>query len=202
MTAVTCTPRFSVWLMTLQVLLPLANASGSAAPVGDATRTPATSPKLDIIRALQAACPRPSLGDAADIFDRFVVTWDGKYTEYSMDGRAMQDLFIIHPSAERSQRHMGTTLRYYDPKSRTCSVTFIDLESYAVETLTDGAVGDDLIVLHSQDADSKQRRSSFVDIRPDSWLFRDEASRDGGKTWKVVEETRWRGIAQPGASAA
>lgn len=162
-------------------------------------------PNYDMVGALQAAGPHPSLGDGAGVFARFVGTWDGEYTEFSkdgkttrssgewtfgwvMDGRVMQDLFIIHPSAARNDRYMGTTLRYFDPKSKTWGVTFIDPENNAVETLTGGAAGDDRIVLLSHDADGKQRRWSFVDIRPDSWVFRDEASRDGGKTWRLVEE--------------
>jgi hypothetical protein len=162
-------------------------------------------PNYDMVRALQAAGPNPSLGNGAGVFDRFVGTWDGVYNEFSkdgkttrslgewtfgwvMDGRVIQDLFIIHPSKTRTERYMGATLRYFNPKSKTWGVTFIDPENNAVETLTGGAVGDDRIVLLSQDTDGKQRRWSLVDIRPDSWIFRDEASGDGGKTWRLLEE--------------
>lgn len=174
-------------------------------------------PNHDMIGALQAAGPNPSLGNGAGIFARFVGTWDGVYNEFSkdgkttrslgewtfgwvMDGRVMQDLFIIHPSKTRADRYMGTTLRYFDPKSQTWCATFIDPENDAVETLKGGAVGDDRIVLLSQDADGKQRRWSLVDIRPDSWVFRDEASHDGGKTWRLLEEDHMtrRGAAQAG----
>lgn len=60
--------------------------------------------------------PHPLLGDQAKVFGRFIGTWDAEYTEFSkdrkethssgelifgwlMNGRAMQDLFIIYPSA-------------------------------------------------------------------------------------------------------
>ena len=159
----------------------------------------------DMAGTLQAAGPHPSLGDGAKVFDHLVGTWDGEYNEYSkdgkttrssgewtfgwvMDGRAMQDLFIIHPSETRSERYMGVSLRYFDPKSQTWTVTFIDPEYGAVETLKGKAVGDDGIVLSSRDADGKQRRWSLVDIRADSWTFRDESSLDSGKTWRLVEE--------------
>jgi hypothetical protein len=99
-----------------------------------------------------------------------------------MDGRAIQDLFIIHPSTAHKEGFIGTTLRYFDPKSGTWSVTFIDPENGAVETLKGGAVGDDRIVLLSQNTDGKMSRWSFEDILPDSWVFRDERSSDGGKT--------------------
>jgi hypothetical protein len=138
------------------------------------------------------------------ILARFVGTWDGEYNEFSkdgkathssgewvfgwvMDGRAIQDLFIIHPSTAHREGFIGTTLRYFDPKSGTWSVTFIDPENGAVETLKGGAVGDDRIVLLSQNTDGKVSRWSFEDIRPDSWVFRDERSSDGGKTWRLLE---------------
>jgi hypothetical protein len=167
--------------------------------------TDSTGSNPDMAATLQAAGPHPSLGDGAKVFDRLVGSWDGEYNEFSkdgkttrslgewtfgwvMDGRAMQDLFIIHPSGTHSERYMGVSLRYFDPKSQTWTVTFIDPENNAVETLKGAAVGDDGIVLSSQDADGKQRRWSLVDIRSDSWVFRDEASRDGGKTWRLIEE--------------
>jgi hypothetical protein len=187
-----------------------------AAATGKARNAPATDPRLDMVTALQAMGPHLSLGDQAKVFGRFAGTWDGEYTEFSkdgkttrssgewifgwvMDGRAIQDLFIIHPSAARKERYIGTTLRYFDPKSRTWSVTFIDPENGVVETLTGRAVGDDRIVLLSQDTDGKETRWSFNDIRPDSFIFRDEASGDGGKTWRLREEDHMkrRGAAPP-----
>ena len=178
--------------------------SGAVATGRDAT-TPAIDPRLGMIAGLQAMGPHPSLGEQAKVFGRFVGIWDGEYTEFSkdgnitrssgewifgwvMDGRAMQDLFIIHPSAVRKERYIGTTLRYFDPRSATWSVTFVDPENGAVETLNGGAVGDDRIVLHSENTDGKLSRWSFDEIRADSWVFRDEVSSDGGTTWRLREE--------------
>jgi hypothetical protein len=80
--------------------------------------TAPTDPHPDLVAALQALGPHPSLGDQADVFGRFVGIWVGEYSEFSkdgkathssgewifgwvMDGRAIQELFIIHPSAAR-----------------------------------------------------------------------------------------------------
>jgi hypothetical protein len=107
---------------------------------GRDTTARATDPRLDMVAGLQAMGPHPSLGEQAQVFGRFVGIWDGEYTEFSkdgktthssgewifgwiMDGRAIQDLFIIHPSAARKERYIGTTLRYFDPKSGAWSVT-------------------------------------------------------------------------------
>jgi hypothetical protein len=181
-----------------------AGVSITAVAAENAHNARATDPRLDMVTALKALGPHPSLGDQAKVFGRLVGSWDGEYTEFSkdgkttrssgewifgwvMDGRAIQDLFIIHPSEARKERYIGTTLRYFDPKSQTWSVNFIDPENGGVQTLTGGAVGDERIVLLSQDADGKESRWSFEEIRPNSWVFRDELSRDGGKTWRLVE---------------
>jgi hypothetical protein len=205
----------TVWLLASVFLVWTSLSIGDAPATGSDTTAAATDPRLDMVAALKALDPHPSLGDQAKVFGRFVGTWDGEYTEFSkdgkvsrssgewvfgwvMDGRAIQDLFVIHPSAARSERYMGTTLRYFDTKSGTWTVTFIDPENDAIETLTGGAVGADRIVLLSANADGKQRRWSLVDIRPDSWIFLDEASPDGGKTWRLREEDHMK---RRGASA-
>jgi hypothetical protein len=212
----TFTRWFAVWLLASGFLSWASLSIKGATATGKAGNAPATDPRLDMVTTLQAMGPHPSLGDQAKVFGRFVGTWDAEYTEFSkdgktthssgeviagwvMDGRAIQDLFIIYPSAARKERFIGTTLRYFDPKSGTWRVTFIDPENDAVVRFTGGAVGDDRIVLLSQDTDGRETRWSFNDIRPDSFVFRDEASGDGGKTWRLREEDHMkrRGAAPP-----
>ena len=187
-----------------------------AAETGRIATMRAIDPRLDMVTALKALGPLSSLGDQAKVFGRFVGTWDGEYTEFSkdgkasrssgewifgwvMDGRAMQDLFIIHPSAAHQDGFVGTTLRYFDPKSQSWSVTFVDPENGSVATLTGGAVQDGRIVLHSQNKDGKETRWSFDEIRPDSWVFRDEETSDGGKTWRLREEDHMKRRGAPRA---
>ena len=191
-----------------------ASLSPGAPATGTASEARTTDPRLDMVTALKSLGPHPSLGDQADVFGRLVGSWDGEYTEFSkdgkatrssgewifgwvMEGRAIQDLFIIHPSAAHQEGFVGTTLRFFDPTSRTWSVTFVDPENGSVATLTGGSVGNDQIVLHKQDADGKETRWSFGDIRADSWVFRDEETRDGGKTWRLREEDHMKRRAAP-----
>jgi hypothetical protein len=106
-----------------------------------------------------------------------------------MDGRAIQDLWIVNPSGARKEREVYTDLRYFDPKSGTWPATFIDPEHVSVAKFTGGAVADDRIVLQSQDINANMdTRWSFNDIRPNSFVFRDEASSNGGKTWRLQSE--------------
>jgi hypothetical protein len=193
----------ALWLLTAGFLV--GTSVSHAGATGGGTEASAADPRLDMVTALQAVAPHPSLGDQAQVFGRFVGTWDGDYREFApngketrssgewifgwvMDGRAIQDLFMIYPSVERKERYIGTTLRCFDRKSQTWSVTFIDPEAAAVETLVGAAAGDDRIVLVNQNPDGKVTRWSFVDIRADSWAFTVEVSRDGGKTWRLREE--------------
>ncbi len=177
---------------------------GHAAPK-NAGGPSANDPRLDLVTALKAMGPHPSLGDQANVFGRFVGTWDVEYMDISkdgkeihrsgalivgwvMDGRAIQDLWIVNPSGKRKDREVYTDLRYYDPKSRTWPAAFIDPENVSVARFTGGAEGDDRIVLDTQDLGAGTHRWSFNDIRDGSFVFRDEGSRDGGKTWKLVSE--------------
>jgi len=201
----TITRWIAVWLLASVFLSWTIISISGVAATGKPRNATATDPPHELVAALQAMGPHPSLGDQAKVFGRLIGTWDAEYTEFSkdgrtthfsgevidgwvMDGRAIQNLFIIYPSASRKDRFIGTTLRYFDPKSGTWRVTFIDPENDSVARFSGGAVGDDRIVLHSQDADGRETRWSFNDIGPDSFVFRDEVSRDGGKTWWVREE--------------
>jgi hypothetical protein len=190
--------------------------TGAAAAVG-ASNAPATDPRLDMATALKAMGPHPSLGIQAKVFGRLVGTWDVQYTNFSkdgkethrsgefivgwvMDGRAIQDVWIVYPSGTRKEREVYMDLRYFDPKSQTWPSTFIDPEHVSVAKFTGGAVGDDRIVLDTQDFGGTDTRWSINDIRPDSFVWREQESLDGGKTWTLQSEyhMKRRGATPPG----
>jgi hypothetical protein len=166
---------------------------------------PATAVPVDLTSALQATRPNPALADHAQVLNRLVGTWDVKYTEFGkdgtathrtgefivgwiMDGRAVQDLWIVHPSGTRKEREVYTDLHWYDEKSQIWRATFVDPEHGSVAKFTGGPVGNDRYVLETSDLGSKQTRWSFNDIRPDSFVWRDEASNDDCKTWRLQSE--------------
>lgn len=169
----------------------------------------ATDPPPDLTTALEATSPHPALRDQAQVLDRIVGTWDVQYTDFAkdgtaihrtgefivgwiMDGQAVQDLWIVNPSGTRKEREVYTDLHWFDAKSRTWHATFVDPEHGSVARFTGGPVGNDRYVLETSDLGSKQTRWSFNDIRPDSFVWRDEASNDGGKTWKLQSEYQMR----------
>jgi hypothetical protein len=157
-----------------------------------------------MVTALKALGPHPSLGDQADVFGRLVGTWDVEYTDFSkdgkithrtgefivgwiMDGRVIQDFWIVYPSGTRKDREVYTDLRYYDPKSRTWPSTVIDPEHASVASFAGGAVGD-RIVLNTKDFGGADTRWSINNLRADSFVWREEESLDGGKTWRLSAE--------------
>lgn len=197
MNTIARTLRFTGCLMAMFALLPWATAS---ADVSAADSGP------DMIRELQAVGPNPSLGAGAEALGRLVGSWDveygfiskdgkvahgsGEYTAaWVMDGRAVQDIWTVEPREGRKDREIYTTLHYIDPKSGTWYATFIDPEHASVARFSGATAGDDRVVILTHDfGDGKDNRWSFNDIRPDSFVFRDEQSRDGGKAWRLVEE--------------
>ena len=197
---------FLLWFLAAVLLLSISLGIRVAAATGKAGSMPASDPRLDMVRALQATGPNPALGDHAGVFGRLVGAWDVEYTDFSkdgkvthrsgeltfgwvLDGRVMQDLWVVFPSAAEKAREVYTDLLYLDPKSGTWAAVSIDTQVASVATFTGGPVGDDRIVLESHDLVPKEiRRWSFSDIRPDALVFRDEASSDDGTSWTLKSE--------------
>jgi hypothetical protein len=196
--------RFTAWLLAAVLFSSVSLGTGVAAS-GKAGDAAAADPRLDMVEALRALGPHPSLGDQAKVFGRLVGTWDVEYTDFSkdgrvtqrsgelivgwvMDGRVIQDLWIVNPSGARKEREVYADLRYFDPNSGTWPAIFIDPEHASVARFTGGAVGDDRIVLDTQDFAGQDTRWSVNDIRPSSFVWREEESSDGGKTWRLQAE--------------
>jgi hypothetical protein len=87
------TQRFAAWVLAAALFSSLSPGISIAAPA-KAGDTPASDPRLDMVTALEAPGPHPSLGDQAKVFGRLVGTWDVQYTDFSEDGK------VIHRSGE------------------------------------------------------------------------------------------------------
>jgi hypothetical protein len=167
-------------------------------------RTIMNDPRRDMITTLEARGPHPSIGDQAQIFDRFVGTWDCDYASFKedgttkrargevifgwvLDGRAVQDIWTWSDKDSSGERKLGTTVRFFDPKIGKWRIVWIDPVSPAIKLLTGGAVGD-RIVLEGKADDGVSMRWSFNDIRRDSFIWRGEKSGDDGNTWRLTDE--------------
>ncbi len=194
----------AVWLVAAGLLSSLSACSRVAATEKDGN-APATDPRSGLVAELNATSPHPSLGNQAEVVGGLVGTWDVEYTHFAkdgkathrtgefivgwvMDGRAIQILWIVNPSGTRKDWEVYTNLHWLDPKSRAWRSAFVDPEHGSVARFTGGPVGHDRFVLETQDFGSELTRWSANDIRPDSFVWRDEGSSDGGKTWKLRAE--------------
>jgi hypothetical protein len=190
-------------LMSTGALSAPVSAAGSA-QARDGERAPAADVRRDMIGALPADGPHPSLGGEAGTFDRLVGTWDCDYTFHAedgtitraagelrfgwiLDGRAVQDIWITYPQGPNEERLIGTSVRFFDAKKGVWRVVFV-LPALELLTIVEGRAQGDRIVLEGQTSDGKRRRWSFNDITPSSFVWRGERSRDGGKTWRLAEE--------------
>lgn len=161
-----------------------------------------------MVEQLSAASPHGSLGEQARVWDRFVGTWDADFDfhlddgrvrhsrgeldfAWVLDGRAIQDLWISYPEPGGTERGIGTSIRYFDDKSKTWRVIFVNAKFGAMLTVNGGIEGD-RIVLRGQDVDGSRLRWSFIDITNDSFTWHGERSRDGGSTWRLEEEHHMR----------
>lgn len=161
-----------------------------------------------MVKTLSSSGPHPSLGDEARDFDRFVGAWDCDYTFFAedggvrrasgelkfgwiIDGRAVQDIWITYPKEASKERDIGTSVRFFDHKSKMWRVVFVSPAHGALITLQGRAEGD-RIVLRGVDNDGSMLRWSFNDLQTNSFIWRGETSRDGGKTWRLEEEHHMR----------
>jgi hypothetical protein len=157
-----------------------------------------------MIAALGATNPNPSMGDEARTFDRLVGSWDcdfGFHLDdgtvrhkngelffgWIMDGRALQDIWILYPADGEKDRTIGTSLRFFDTVLKQWRVVFVGPQ-YNYLVSTQGGLEGDRIVLRGVDADGLPIRWSFNELKADSFVWRGEKSHDGGKTWKLEEE--------------
>jgi len=158
-----------------------------------------------MVAVLPSQAPHPSLGHHADLFGRFVGTWDADYSfiaqdgsvrhsrgevlfGWILDGYALQDIFLSYPKpGSTDERKMVTGVRFVDPKTDKWTVMFAAPAFRAAIRMEGGAEGD-RIVLRGHDDKGALLRWSFNDIRPDSFVWRGETSHDGGKTWRLEEE--------------
>ena len=172
----------------------------------DATRSATgRDSRRDMITALPSLGPHRSLGEEARLFDRLVGTWDCDYSFHAqdgtvshssgelkfgwiIDGRALQDIWIGYPKdGSKDERSIGTSVRFFDTKAKIWRVVWVAPANGLLITLQGGAEGS-RIVLRGQDSDGSSLRWSFNDIQADSFVWRGEKSRDGGKSWRLEEE--------------
>jgi hypothetical protein len=156
----------------------------------------------DMVAALRADGPTPSLATELSLFGRFVGAWnleidfwprdepawstDGVWLfDWILDGRGIQDV-ILH-TTRTGQVGRGSTIRLYDPVEGVWRMGFFGPISRTYVLLTARAQ-DDAIRIDGREGHDLLRWS-FEEITDRSFLWRGYVSADGA-SWHYEQEMR------------
>lgn len=183
------------------------HSRGGGLPIPKSSvRTPA-APRT--IEGLGAAGPHPDHADKLALFGQFVGDWeidpwrnleaDGSWSSgkgelhwgWILEGRGVQDVWsTIDPESGRSVP-IGTTVRFYDPRTDDWQSVWISPRNHTVQVFRARAVGAE-IVLESRNAKGVAVRWIFSEITPDAFRWRGEENRTPPDGWLLCEEMRIR----------
>ncbi|HZR29215.1 MAG TPA: hypothetical protein VFA71_10555 [Terriglobales bacterium] len=152
--------------------------------------------------ALLAEKPASEHQDKLMLFGQFVGSWtfdgveyrdDGSrrtdkgeiYFHWVLQGRAIQDVFLETERSDSEPKMYGSTVRFYDPKSDSWWVTYIDPVFGVVRALTGRKIGTE-IVMQGKLPDGSPIRWIFSGIQPNSFHWSGE--KLSGKRWHIYEE--------------
>jgi len=118
---------------------------------------------------------------------------------WALEGRAVQDVWIMPRRAERSaaddrtNNMFGTTLRVWDPAIQAWRITWINPVTGHREEQIGRRSGADIIQIGAR-ADGTPTRWRFTEIGPDSFHWLGEALQPDGTTWRLEGEFRARRV--------
>jgi hypothetical protein len=168
--------------------------------------------KEDFFTALAAQGRSPEIPESSDLYGWLVGGWELDVLRYRVDvseqrlkgevhfawvleGRAMQDVWIMPPRRERSGppdkmgNMYGTTLRVWDAALEAWRVTWINGVTGMHDELIGRASGKDIVQIGTH-ANGTPIRWIFTEITRDSFRWTGEALEADGKTWRLEGEFR------------
>jgi hypothetical protein len=160
--------------------------------------------------ALVAGGRSPEIPVSADVYGWLIGSWELDVFDYDaagnvrrsrgevhfgwvLEGRAVQDVWIMPPRAERAakldRRHnrYGTTLRVWESSIQAWRVTWINPVTGYRDELIGRWSGPDIVQVGTH-ADGTPIRWMFTEITADSFRWTGEALGPDGKTWKLEDE--------------
>ena len=161
--------------------------------------------------ALGADGPSADRAGKMDLYGRFVGSWDLDVRQFSddgrerrragewhfgwaLEGRAVQDVWIVPKRGELRRGDAaanvdsyGTTLRVYDPDIDAWRIQWTDPVTRNFLQMIGRAEGANIVQLGTRH-DDHLLRWSFLEITPDSFLWRGEVSADNGANWRTITE--------------
>jgi hypothetical protein len=163
-----------------------------------------------MLELLPASGPAPERADALFVFGRLAGSWDLQMTAWPEDGprqefagewhfgwvlqgRTLQDVLITR-SLDGTIVGYGSTVRSLDPNEDRWWVVWQDPLAGEFAVLLARADGDSIVMdgQWSIAHDGLEFRWTFSEMTETAFLWRNEVSSDGGKTWRTAEEFRAR----------
>jgi len=153
----------------------------------------------------------PDIPESADVYGWLCGSWDLTVLRYRgldvssqgltgevhaarvLEGRAVQDVWIMPPVSERAARPdrtmnmFGTTLRSWDPATRAWRIAWTNPVSGHHELQSGHWSGADILQVGDR-ADGTKTRWMFTEITDDSFHWRGEALYPNGTEWTVEGE--------------
>ena len=165
--------------------------------------------------ALRSPGRSPEIPESADAYGWLVGSWELDVLHYwairvadrrmkgevhfswALEGRAIQDVWIMPRRAERTanidktMNMYGTTLRVWDASIQGWRITWINPAANLHEEQIGGWSGKDIVQIGAR-PDGTKTRWSFTEITPASFHWIGEAQPPGSNTWKLEGEFRAR----------
>ena len=162
--------------------------------------------------ALVSSGRSPEIPESADLYGWLIGSWELDVLHYRVDvrdqklkgevhfawvleGRAVQDVWIMPPRHQRSGppdklcNMYGATLRVWDSTLQAWRVTWINGVTGMRDELVGRAGGKDIVQIGTH-ANGTPIRWIFTEITRDSFHWVGEALEPDGKTWKLEGEFR------------
>ena len=155
----------------------------------------------------------PEIPESADVYGWLVGSWEYNVLHYAaadvsalglkgeahfgwvLEGRAVQDVFIMPPPADRqadagkTNNNYGTTLRVWDPAIQAWLIRWINPVTGRRDEQIGRRVGQDIVQIGTRQ-DGTPTRWRFTEITPNSFHWIGEALNPDGQTWKLEGEFR------------
>jgi hypothetical protein len=162
-----------------------------------------------MIEGLGADSPDPELKEKLMLFGQFIGDWEiieARYPQpdgteirrrgeihfgWILDGKAIQDVWMVYREDLHRAVPAGTTIRFYDHEIDAWHSTWISPDQGIVQTFIARKVNDE-IILEGKTKEDYPEHWIFSQITPTSFRWRSVQSPDNGKTWQLTEEMKVR----------
>jgi hypothetical protein len=182
-------------------------------PRGEKMTTSAVSQREDFLNLLAASARSPEIPESHDVYGWLVGSWDLEVVRYAavdvaplhingeahfgwvLEGRAIQDVWIMPRPSERSQglektnNMYGSTLRVWDVLIQAWRIRWINPVTGHCEDQIGRRVGRDIVQIGTR-ADGTPTRWRFTEITPDSFHWIGDSLSTDGTTWILEGEFR------------